>query len=73
MKLVALVFSLSLSIPVMANDRVKTEVKPPTIILKSGVTKEQHMAAEAGCKDLKSTMEGKELKDCIKQKLGLAK
>ncbi len=57
----------------MADVRVKKVVVSPTIILKSGVTKEQHMAAEANCKSLQSTMEGKELKNCIKQKLGRAK
>lgn len=73
MKLAALIIGLSLSIPGIADVRVKTEVKPAKIIYKSGVTKEQHMAAVASCMDLKSTMEGKELKECIKQKLGLAK
>lgn len=37
-----------------------------------GFTKEQHMAAEAACKAIDSEMRGRELKACIKQKLGLA-
>jgi hypothetical protein len=73
MKLTALILGLVLLLPAMAATRVKTEVKPVTIVLKSGVTKEQHMAAEANCKDLNSTMEGIELKRCVKQKLGLLK
>lgn len=36
-----------------------------------GFTKEQHMAADAACKAIKADMHGRELKECIKQKLGL--
>lgn len=36
-----------------------------------GFTKEQHMAAEASCKAINAEMRGRELKECIKQKLGL--
>jgi hypothetical protein len=36
-----------------------------------GFTKEQHMAAEAACKSINADMRGRELKDCIKQKLGI--
>ena len=36
-----------------------------------GFTKEEHMAAEAACKATKVGIRGKELKDCIKTKLGI--
>lgn len=36
-----------------------------------GFTKEQHMAAEAACKAINADMRGRELKECIKVKLGL--
>lgn len=36
-----------------------------------GFTKEQHMAAEAACKAMKADIRGRELKDCIKEKLNI--
>lgn len=36
-----------------------------------GITKEEHMAAEAACKSAHPDIRGKELKECIKDKLGL--
>ena len=36
-----------------------------------GFTKEEHMAAEAACKAMKADIRGRELKDCIKAKLGI--
>jgi hypothetical protein len=44
-------------------------VKEKKIILKSGFTKDQHMAAETACKLIKANMMGRELKTCIKAKL----
>lgn len=75
MKFSALFLSLTFSSLAMAQaGHVKApEVKRPTIILKSGFTKEQHMAAEASCRLINKRMTGPELKDCIKKKLGIIK
>jgi hypothetical protein len=54
------------------HERKKVVVKEKPLVLKSGVTKEQHMAAEAACREIKSSMNGKELKVCVKEKLGLS-
>lgn len=36
-----------------------------------GFTKEEHMAAEAACKAMNLDIRGKELKECIKEKLNI--
>lgn len=36
-----------------------------------GFTKEEHMAAESACKMINADMRGKELKECIKDKLNI--
>lgn len=36
-----------------------------------GFTKEQHMAAVAACKAINADMQGKVLKECIKEKLNI--
>lgn len=36
-----------------------------------GFTKEQHMAAQAACKMINADMQGRELKECIKNKLNI--
>ena len=58
------------SVSMAAGVHVKApDVKQPPVILKSGFSKEQHMAAEASCREIKRNMMGVELKECIKQKL----
>lgn len=60
---VAVLVSLVISGSVFAAESKKNDL---------GFTKEQHMAALAACKAINADMQGRELKECIKQKLGLS-